>query len=142
MIAVRRGCEETVRLLLKYNASLAIACARTKQTALHSACVQQNIDIAKLLVLGGANLDCKNRNGKTPIDYLEDKAGLSKEFRQLRQQWLAWSRRRSWILFLHRICLWSLSEQSSDSSRANHCSEAMTKCLQIKELAIIISQFQ
>ena len=139
----REAKEDMVKLLLVYNADLSTASARSMQTALHVACMDQDVDMAELLILHGARLDCRDFQGRRPTDYLADEEITATRLLQARERWLTWSRRANWLYFLIRTGLWRLGGKSSSTvSHSNACHASITKCLQTVELAVLICQFQ
>lgn len=65
-IAVEEGHLEIVDLLMSNGASATEPCIRG-WTAIHEACVQQNVRILTHLLMAGDNLDIPDHHGVTPL---------------------------------------------------------------------------
>lgn len=142
-MAVRDGNEAMVQLLLAFEPDLTISCKRTKKTALHFACMQLRVDIARWLTQQGASLECTDRDGLTPADYLKrDREDSAKMLMEARGGYLSWKRRAPWIRLLYSSGIWSPSssmELGNHSQKISH--SAISKCLGTREMAVLICMF-
>lgn len=69
---------ELTRLLLQVGASVnAIKSDENQQTALHIAAEREGVEILKLLIQYGANLDVEDGNGGTPLQYATQRGKIS-----------------------------------------------------------------
>jgi ankyrin repeat protein len=67
MLASQYGFTEKVRLLLKYRSNEINKQNDMGFTALHFACMNVHLDVVRLLVAHGANVNCRNSFGETPL---------------------------------------------------------------------------
>lgn len=72
-----------VNLLLTYNTEVDFTDTEGN-SALHIACQDEALDVARCLVQHGADISRKNKEEKTPLDYL--KPGASKTLLNIHQQ--------------------------------------------------------
>jgi ankyrin repeat protein len=71
-IAVNTGQTDVVKLLLTYGGSYAGTYGGPKFTALHIAAERDYEDLALLLINNGVDINAKDQNGETPLDYALD----------------------------------------------------------------------
>jgi ankyrin repeat protein len=68
-LAARGKKRETVKLLLDRGADASVRLPTRASTALHQAVAAGDVEIVKLLVNAGAEIDALNSNGETPLNY-------------------------------------------------------------------------
>jgi|GEM_PF-4216899 len=60
---------ESAKALLKAGADVNRHCGPAQRTPLHDAALDGDIELARLLLVHGANLDAKTKFGRTPLDF-------------------------------------------------------------------------
>jgi ankyrin repeat protein len=68
-MAVEYGYEDVISLLQKKGAALTELDKHSMRTLLHSAAINGYLNIADLLIRDGADINAKDKNGKTPLFY-------------------------------------------------------------------------
>jgi ankyrin repeat protein len=68
IIACSEGQSAVVSILLHAGANTNKQCSSTGITPLHGACHKNHVDIALKLLLAGASMDIKDKQGRTPLD--------------------------------------------------------------------------
>jgi ankyrin repeat protein len=67
-IAATTGDKVLVALLIAHGARLNDA--KTGETPLHSAIAERHVDVARLLINQGANVNARNQSGRTPLHFV------------------------------------------------------------------------
>eukprot|EP01095_Lingulamoeba_sp_RSL-Kostka_P013373 TRINITY_DN552_c0_g3_i1.p1 TRINITY_DN552_c0_g3~~TRINITY_DN552_c0_g3_i1.p1 ORF type:complete len:346 (+),score=99.19 TRINITY_DN552_c0_g3_i1:363-1400(+) len=78
--SARTGDEKTVRRLIDEGANVNQKIKGMKSTALHFACFYNHINIVRMLVEAGCEIDCVNSSGITPLHWTIDRgySGIAK----------------------------------------------------------------
>ncbi|SPM44453.1 ankyrin [Orientia tsutsugamushi] len=87
--AVECKCVEPLAIMLKHNSTGINKKYDEGETLLHIAVRNKIIDIIQLLIDYGADIDAKDDNGMTTIDYAA-KSGNTDVFNFLTEQWVPW----------------------------------------------------